>query len=289
MGNSAKNSTGRQKYEVVHYNKGDKTLQCLCTGIEKRPQSNDIQCCHCYAASMLRDDEERSSGDHDYSQQEALERCVDKVDKDTYAVFCGGNYAVVILKRNGTAACCSCSLPSSPCAHVEAFKSWCVEHDIPEHPLNDDNDDDSHFHASCQSTHVKSSKPLHYPPRHVKDNINYMRKMAYVPEITGSERCSHGNCWRKEDPVSMSWIRCRGVIVYTLTETFETDAQGILLHIREQMVIVIFFCLVYFRPSTGSCGCEMEYDGSEDFLFNVTGKYMIHHKLLYHYLHLRRG
>ncbi|XP_070537918.1 uncharacterized protein [Ptychodera flava] len=61
----------------------------------------------------------------------------------------------------------------------------------------------------------------------------------------------------------------------------------ILLHpsdVQRKISAVIFH--VCYRPSTGTCGCMMYYDGQEDLLFNLNNKTFVHYGLLLSCLHL---
>ena len=58
------------------------------------------------------------------------------------------------------------------------------------------------------------------------------------------------------------------------------------IYISALINMLTMLLVVCYRKTVGECSCILDYDGKDDAVMNVDRRHLVHHQLLYHYLHL---
>ena len=58
------------------------------------------------------------------------------------------------------------------------------------------------------------------------------------------------------------------------------------MYLYSRIHILTVLLVVPYRKTVGKCSCILDYDGRNDAVMNVNDRHLVHHQLLYHYLHL---
>ena len=210
---------------------------------------NIVECVHISVASEIWIENDYYIADNDPQ--------VVQVSELLYCVF-EGTYGLVSLAKKGTLIkCLTCKSRVTKCVHVEAYKGSIHE------PIN--------VVPTMQEFCCKSSVKIPYPFKgtDITKFGFYASGNPYpthlVPKFDPSQKCQHGNSFNNGDPISKSWISVNNAKIH-------------LAHIS------LSRC-VYYRPTTGICGCRQEYDGRGDHLLYLDNANLFPYAWLFDILH----
>ena len=189
------------------------------------------------------------------------------------AIYDGECYGLVVCNSYGSKVqyrCMSCDRKSRRCSHVASFLEWAEQQEEGSQPLLE-SEEESDNEPNYPSV---SSQKIPYPLNEIQQELHdrYESGIAFsdhlIPPYQPEKTCIHGNKFNSEDPVISGRVSCHKPIYKFMTSITSSTRK------------------IYYRPTTGDCGCRQEYDGQNNLLFNLDNKHLFYYGFLFSYLHL---
>ena len=188
------------------------------------------------------------------------------------------DFAILTKKNTQKIYCSSCS---RGCYHIDSLLNWKPELKVKTiDKLNFEEGEKGEGESIEQEVKKPISTKTFFLPwtQEEKEKMNMFRRTNYYhtkehffPPYDPNALCEHGEKFRSGNPIQKGWFIDQDG--RKLKPTLITDS-GAVTDIN-----------VYYRPSTCNIdGCVQQYDGQEDFILNVTGRFLITHTLVMEFL-----